>query len=167
MKIRLAESKDYNNILRLCCQNIQYHYENLGNIYNETTEDDLRKDILSYLPHLTNIVLEEDGKIVGFINGRNEFIIEQYKRNRSSFRILNLVIDQKYLHKGYGRKILSTMLELIKNLKIYEDIVIDVCFFNKNAIELYKSMGFCGLSQTMILKINTGNTNEKTVLSRR
>jgi ribosomal protein S18 acetylase RimI-like enzyme len=161
MNIRLADTNDYNGILKLWCQNIQYHCANLGYIYNESTEDDLRNDVLSNLPYLINIVLEEDDKILGFVNGRNEFIIEEYKRKRSSFRILNLVVDERYRHKGYGKKLLSTMLELIKGLNKYEDVVIDVGFFNKNAITLYESMGFSGLSQTMLLKINTGNINEQ------
>jgi len=80
------------------------------------------------------IVLEEEGKIVGFL-------ILEVHRTRRSGTIVTLDIEETQRRKGYGTKLLSRAEEILLDYgaETY-DLQVDVA--NHNAVRFYKKHGF-------------------------
>ena len=83
------------------------------------------------------------------------------KKQRENFRFIrkenilyidNIVVDENHQNKGYGEKLLDHIIEYAKEGK-YNDIMLYVYSFNKNAIKLYEKKGFKTITQDMILKL--------------
>ena len=53
----------------------------------------------------------------------------------------NLIVNKKYQHKGYGKQLLLWGMQHIRN-KNNEPIVLHVAEWNKDALMLYKKIGF-------------------------
>ncbi len=79
----------------------------------------------SYLNKLF-FVVEENGKIVGYIIGDRE-------RNL----IVSIAVHPDYRRKGYGRKLMEYLLK-----HMHGEVILQVRKSNKGAIEFYKKLGF-------------------------
>ncbi len=77
------------------------------------------------------LVLEEDN-IIGFIS---------YSIIYDRAEIIDVIIDEKYRHKGYGKKLVSEVIGLASDNNC-NNITLEVNESNKAAIKLYKNMGF-------------------------
>ena len=156
--IRKANIKDYDKINKLYWQSDCFHYNNEPYIYEKTNEGCRNKE---YIEPLLNeeinifIVLEKEKEkeIIGFLYAYEETKGHlPFHKKRKYIVIDNIVIDENYRNNGYGEKLLNHIIEYAKNGK-YDDIVLNVYGFNKNAIKLYEKKGFKILTQDMILKL--------------
>lgn len=78
--------------------------------------------------------------------------------------LLTLCVHPSVQREGYGRKVLSLLLERAKNLKA------EVCFLevrrsNSGAISLYKSMGFSVVSERKNYYPNGGNNEDALIMT--
>ncbi len=78
------------------------------------------------------LVLEEDDNIIGFIS---------YSIIYDRAEIIDVIIDEKYRNKGYGKKLVSEVIDLAFSNNC-NNITLEVSTLNKVAIKLYKNMGF-------------------------
>ena len=154
--IRKANIGDYDKINKLYWQSDCFHYNNEPYIYEKTEEGCRTKE---YIESLLNeeknilIALETEKEIIGFLYAYEETKGHlPFHKKRKYIVINNIVIDENYRNNGYGEKILDYIIEYAKNGN-YNDIVLNVYGFNKNAIKLYKKKGFKILTQDMILKL--------------
>jgi len=154
--IRKANIEDYDKINKLYWQSDCFHYNNEPYVYEKTDEGFRTKE---YIESLLNeeknilIALETEKEIIGFLYAYEETKGHlPFHKKRKYIVINNIVIDENYRNNGYGEKILDYIIEYAKNGN-YNDIVLNVYGFNKNAIKLYKKKGFKILTQDMILKL--------------
>lgn len=93
-------------------------------------------------------VIYYDNEPVGIILIGRAVVAEQepeiLKNNKYVYRLMGFFIDANYQHKGIGRKALNLALEKIET---YSDgnslpIALEVKIQNRNAINLYQSLGF-------------------------
>lgn len=78
--------------------------------------------------------------------------------------LLTLCVHPSVQRDGYGRKVLSLLLERAKNLKA------EVCFLevrrsNSGAISLYESMGFSVVSERKNYYPNGGNNEDALIMT--
>jgi ribosomal-protein-alanine N-acetyltransferase len=90
-------------------------------------EEILLENIFSY-----KIVLDIDGKVVGFLFG--EIIFEEGN-------ILMIAVDKRFQGKGFGKKLLNHFIKEAKEKKVRK-VFLEVSVKNEPAIQLYKKSGF-------------------------
>lgn len=103
------------------------------------------RDVMS-IPNI--YIFTNDAFAIGFIGFK---YVE-----KDGFKVVHisaLNISDKFRNRGYGRELLTQFIELIKKDSEQEKILLGVNSSNKNAIKLYKSLGF----------INTVHGKEGTV----
>ena len=78
------------------------------------------------------LILEEDVNIIGFIS---------YSIIYDRAEIIDVIIDEKYRDKGYGKKLVSEVITIAFSNNC-NNITLEVSILNKVAIRLYENMGF-------------------------
>ena len=78
--------------------------------------------------------------------------------------LLTLCVHPSVQREGYGRKVLSLLLERAKNLKA-EVCFLDVRRSNSGAISLYESMGFSVVSERKNYYPNRGNNEDALIMT--
>ena len=145
MIIREAKKEDLNNnLLSLYVQGFRFHYNGRPDVFSNKTDEQLKDSLLKELDELNFLVLE-DTVIKGYI---------AYHIKNKHDKILwidQLVIDEKYRGKGYGKELIDKLKEIAKDEKC-KRIELDCWSFNKNAIDMYKHIGFD--EQRVMLEIN-------------
>jgi len=86
-------------------------------------------------PECIPLVVYDDDLMVGFIM----YCIDE---DDGEYWIYRMMIDRKYQSKGYGKKALSKLLEIIKEDKNHDKVFLGVHKESSYAIKLYKSFGF-------------------------
>ena len=81
------------------------------------------------------IYSKEENRLVGNIAIYN---VNQQNLNCE----IGLVISEAYQSKGFGKEAMQLVVDFIFNYLPMQKIKLDVFSFNKNAINLYKKMGF-------------------------
>ena len=76
--------------------------------------------------------LFEDGMLIAYA-GLSVIVDEGY--------LLNIAVLSEYRHKGYGKALLSVIMDLAKNRDLLF-VTLEVRKSNENAINLYKKAGF-------------------------
>lgn len=92
---------------------------------------ELLADVLKY-PFLHGILLEEDGRIVGY--GCLRVLFE-------AADVDNIAVDSPYRGRGYGEKLLGILLDRARSLGARE-CLLEVRVSNAAAIGLYQKYGF-------------------------
>ncbi len=100
------------------------------------------------MEHKENIFLLMDGEeiICTATCGKNE--------------IGMVAVNLKYQHQGYGRKIMEFAISYVQKQGNYP-IKLTVTKWNKNAIALYKSLGFEIIKETTVEGVSTKDINGK------
>ncbi len=70
------------------------------------------------------------------------FVMYCIDTDDGEYWIYRMMIDKKYQSKGYGRKTLEKLLEIIKQDKNHNTIFLGVHKESAYAVKLYKSFGF-------------------------
>ena len=78
--------------------------------------------------------------------------------------LLTLCVHPSVQREGYGRKVLSLLLERAKNLKA-EVSFLEVRRSNSGAISLYESMGFSVVSERKNYYPNGGNNEDALIMT--
>lgn len=122
--IRPMESSDLDRVSEL--EQICFH--------DAWSREDLRRE-LEENPYAKGIVLEEDGKVIGYAYYWIVFEISQ---------LSNIAVDPAFRSRGFGRRLLE---QALKNSQAEgcENMTLEVRVGNEAAKKLYESMGFVGL----------------------
>lgn len=87
------------------------------------------------------VLVGYDCRVLEFIDETNRILIGYIiiRQSNTMAHILNLCIAKEYQSKGYGRKLLQTVLDSLTN---HDGVVLEVRPSNSAALHLYQSMGF-------------------------
>lgn len=134
---RIVNKKDHNSIIQLL-QAISDFYPStnkLDIIWNEFIDQD---DLTAYSFFAKN-------QLVGF----GTFIIEKKIRGGHTAHIEDIVVDSAYRGKGFGKKVIQTLIKEANNKGCYKASL--AC--KKHNIEFYKSCGFVenGINMSILL----------------
>ncbi len=94
------------------------------------SKEALKVQILS--PFAFNLLIEADGVVVGYI---------MCLISKDECHVLNLAIDPKFRRQGYGSKLFSSALSILREKGIRE-VYLEVRESNLAAIKLYLKFGF-------------------------
>ena len=97
-------------------------------------------------PVLRGVVLEEDGKIIGYAYLTSYFVTEAGGIN---LMIEDLFIKKEARDHGYGSQFFKWLFKEYPNVKRYR---MEVTEENKGAVSLYKKMGFEFLGYLQMIK---------------
>lgn len=119
--IELAKLDNLNNLANIDKEsNLTYwKFEEYSNCYKN--------------PNNKIYMLKEKNKIIGVMV---LLVISDYAE------ILQFVIDKEYQKMGYGTFFLKKIIKILQNLKVIEEIFLDVRENNDVAIHLYRKFGF-------------------------
>lgn len=151
MKIREANNKDAGVLKELFAESLKFEKKFNADIDLEGGIKYFRKEFKKLRRDAKYFVAEEDGKIVGFIEGKIEKKSRFYK-SRKIGAIYDLFVDEKYRNRGIGTELIKAFVYWLKTKKV-RIVELDVSPENKTAIMLYKSIGFKESSVQMIKKI--------------
>jgi len=136
MNIRKANLKDIeNNLLNIYIEGFKYHYNGRSDIFSDKKDEELKNDLINTIKKNNILILENNEKIIGYI------VYEIKEKYNKIMWIDQLVIDINYRHNGYG-KILMDKVKDIAILEKCQRIEFNCWSFNKNAIDMYKHLGF-------------------------
>ncbi|GAA4298031.1 GNAT family N-acetyltransferase [Anaerocolumna aminovalerica] len=86
-------------------------------------------------PECIPLAVYDDELLVGFVM----YCIDE---DDGEYWIYRLMIDKHYQSKGYGKKAMKKLLEIIEQDKSHNKIFLGVHKESINAVKLYKSVGF-------------------------
>jgi peptide alpha-N-acetyltransferase len=86
---------------------------------------------------LCEMVHNEADELVGVVVCK----IDEHKSGRTRGYIGMLAVDPRYRNKGLASKLVNTVLERMRNLKI-DECVLEAEVTNQGALSLYKRLGF-------------------------
>lgn len=137
MVIREANINDIdNNLLSLLIQGYNLHYINRPDKFYKRTNERLKEILIEMLNSENILIIEVDNKIIGYVSYQFK-----EKNNNKSLWIDELVIDDKFQGKGYGKNILNELESIAKN-KDCSSVELCCWTFNENALGMYKHIGF-------------------------
>ena len=138
MNIRKAVYEDINNgLLSLFVEGFNLHHDNRLDIFPDLNDDGKKHEFEKMFndDEKNIIVVEDDGKILGFI----EFVIRDKKTK--SLWIDELFVDSNSRRKGYGRALMNYVNQYAKDNNC-QRIEFNCWKFNENAIKFYNSLGY-------------------------
>ncbi len=148
IKIRKAKRKDFEDFLKLKKESIK-EYSNLIKEKINAKEEQIKKEFYKMISSKNNIVLvlNNDKNLIGFLIGS---IIKNIWQNSG-------YIDDVFVLKKFRKNRLASNLikEFIKILKVkgIKKCRLGANIKNKNALKLYKKLGFKIVRYEMDLKI--------------
>lgn len=133
--IRNAKPEDAGSI-----QRIYSHYvENtaISFEYDAPSALEMERRISQYQKHYPYLVLEENGRILGYAYG------SRYRERRAyDFTAeVSVYIDKDELGKGYGKKLALELIEQLRKQEIYTVIAI-LTSGNERSLGMFLSLGF-------------------------
>ncbi len=104
-----------------------------------TTEEQQREFIYFYNQDPSNniIVAESQGNIIGLLTFQRGFF-QRYAHHGS----VGMIVDRNWRGKGVGKALLTTLVQWANYNPLLDKLCLEVLASNKNAISLYKSIGF-------------------------
>ena len=139
MNIRVADKNDINNnLLNLYIEGYNMHSEKRVDIIKEKSNEELKKNLIDMLENKdeTILVIDYNGIIIGYA------AISQYKNNvTNTIWIEQIIIDNKYRNKGYGKELIKEISEFAKKNNCGR-IELNCWSFNEDALKFYEKIGF-------------------------
>ena len=134
MKIRFATILDAPFLLEIYSQYIEtaITFE-----YILPTKSEFEKrieDVINFYPYL---ILEEDGKIIGYAYAHRYMERAAYQWNAE----ISIYLDKSYVSKGFGKKLCSVLIEILKAQGI-KTIYSLITSPNIKSEKLHLSLGF-------------------------
>jgi diamine N-acetyltransferase len=137
MQIRAATERDIGAISGLYWQSDCYHADGEPYVYQKTDHDFRSVD---YITSIINdqqsifVVAELDGRICGFAYGYIEIKGNlPIHRQRKTFVLDNIVVDQEHQNQGCGALLLRSIIEAARGLQC-DDVSLNVYSFNQRAL---------------------------------
>ena len=142
MKIRKAESKDFEKILMLNKKLFEFEKQ-FSDAYNLewTCSERGRKYFEERLKHAMAEcwVAEDDNRVVGYlVSFINTY---SYRSTNPICEIENMFIEQDFRRKGVGRALIEELKITLKSRGV-KKIRVESVFKNEGAVYFYKAMGF-------------------------
>lgn len=134
MKIRFAEEKDSEELLKIYLQYIDtpITFECIPPTENEFAKR--IKDIIEEYPY---IVCEDEGKIIGYAYAHRYKEREAYQWNAE----LSIYIDKNFVSVGLGKKMYGVLIDILK-LQGVKTVYGAVTLPNEKSEKLHRSLGF-------------------------
>lgn len=144
MKIRDMVLSDKEQVMEMV--NEFYHSDAVDHEVKPEILEATLDAAISSDPILRGLILEEDGKIVGYAYLTSYFVTEAGG--------INLMIEDIFIKKearghGYGKQFFQWLFKEYPNVKRYR---LEVTEENKGAVSLYKKMGFEFLGYLQMIK---------------
>ena len=145
MKIRDMVTADKENVMEMVQE--FYHSDAVDHEVKQEVLEATLNAAVSEDPVLRGVVLEEDGKIIGYAYLTSYFVTEAGG--------INLMIEDLFIKKearghGYGSQFFKWLFKEYPNVKRYR---MEVTEENKGAVSLYKKMGFEFLGYLQMIKV--------------
>lgn len=128
-------------IRKIRLEDLDSVYSLLNELYNSKIDYDIfQKKYVEYLKgtETYGITIEIDNKIIGVLISR---IINRLVKDRKTLFIDELIIDESYRRKGYGKKLLSRAIDFAKD-NSYGAVELTSHIENIGAHKLYQEVGF-------------------------
>jgi len=139
--IRKAKLSDVDRLIQMETQLYQYHtksddkFKKIESISKSAVEDEVSN--LEYY-----FVISEEHYVFGFIKCLEKEVKEnEMLKKRKYMEILDLIIEEEYRNKGYGKKLIKNIEEIAKE-KQFDCVEIPVYCFNEQANAFYEQNGF-------------------------
>lgn len=147
--IRKVEEKDIeNNLLNIFIQGYNLHYTNRPDKFSKRTDERLKEILLEVIQTESLIVIEYKNRIIGYAT----YQLKEKNKNKILW-IDELVIDDNFQGKGYGKILLNKLENLTQEEKCQS---IEFCCweFNVKAKEIYQHLGYTTQRTIFEKKIN-------------
>jgi len=139
--IRKAKLSDVDRLIQMETQLYQYHtksddkFKKIESISKSAVEGEVSN--LEYY-----FVISEEHYVFGFIKCLEKEVKEnEMLKKRKYMEILDLIIEEEYRNKGYGKKLIKNIEEIAKE-KQFDCVEIPVYCFNEQANAFYEQNGF-------------------------
>jgi len=133
--IRNAKPEDAVNIQRI----YRHYVENtvISFEYVAPSVEEIERRIQHYQKNYPYLVLEEDGRVIGYAYG------SRYRERRAYDYTaeVSVYIDKDELGKGYGKRLALELIEQLREKEIYTVIAI-LTSGNERSLALFLSLGF-------------------------
>jgi len=157
--IRKAKLSDVDRLIQMETQLYQYHtksddkFKKIESISKSAVEDEVSN--LEYY-----FVISEEHYVFGFIKCLEKEVKEnEMLKKRKYMEILDLIIEEEYRNKGYGKKLIKNIEEIAKE-KQFDCVEIPVYCFNEQANAFYEQNGFRNYVVRKFKKIREGENKE-------
>lgn len=142
MNIRSATENDADALLSI----YSYYVENTAATLEITTPtvDEFRNRIITILSLFPYLVIEENGKIIGYCYASKFRVREGYKYSVET----SVYVKNGFQNKGYGKILMNRLEAELVNLGIRNINVCIVCFDSENksnnnsSMEFHRKLGF-------------------------
>lgn len=116
-----------------------YYVKNTSISFELTTPsvNQMRNRIIEYTRKYPWLVYELDGKIIGYAYASKFREREAYKHTV----VLSVYFSLDYCSKGYGKEIVKTLIEKLKEMGFYTAVA-GVTYPNEKSEGLFRSLGF-------------------------
>jgi len=157
--IRKAKLSDIDRLVQMETQLYQYHaksddrFKKVESISKSAVEDEVSN--LEYY-----FVISEEHYVFGFIKCLEKEVKEnEIVKERKYMEILDLIIEEAYRNKGYGKKLIR-YIEAIAKEKQFDCVEIPVYCFNEQANAFYDENGYRNYVVRKFKKIREEEKNE-------
>lgn len=134
--IREATLDDIENgLLDVYIEGYRYHQNGRPDVFTDSTDAELKEELVKNFERLSTIVIIENNGIVGYLSYR---IIN---RHNKKLDVDQLVIKENCRGKGLGRK----LMDEAKNIALQNNcsrIELNCWMFNESALAMYEHLGY-------------------------
>lgn len=142
--VRIAKKEELERVNEIRKQVSKLHSDAYPDVFRSDFCSELQNIVYSMWEDDSSdvIVLERDGKILGFANLKYIDVQDSpYKVSRKYCEILEIGVDEKFKHMGLGTELFDFIKKHAKQ-KGFSCIELDMWEFNQNALNFYEKMGF-------------------------
>ncbi len=139
--IRKAKTTDIDRLVKLETKLYQQHakndsrFKNIEFISRSAVEDEIAS--LEYY-----FVISDEHFVFGFIKSIEKEVKEsELVKKRRYMEILDLIIEEEYRNKGFGKRLIKTIEEIARE-KQFDCVEIPVYCFNEQANTFYEENGY-------------------------
>ena len=122
-------------LLCVFIEGYRYHQKDRPDIFNVTSNEMLKEDLVKNFENLSILIALVDNKIVGYLAYRIK------ENHTKKLDVDQLVVLEQYRGKGLGKK----LMDEVKNIALNNNcdrIELNCWLFNENALAMYEHIGF-------------------------
>lgn len=110
---------------------------------NKSNPEEMQKRRESFKEGPGYWIAEEDGKVIGFVRA--------YKLENDNGQIKAICLSPKSIGKGFGRMLMETALDHLKDCK---EVIVECAAYNERALNFYKKFEFDNSVEIEAYKLN-------------
>lgn len=136
LKIKEATLNDIDKgLLRVFIEGYRYHQNGRPDIFDNISDEELKKDLISNFDRLTILVISDDENIVGYLAYKIK------KRHTGKLDVDQLIILEQYRGQGLGKMLMDEARKIALENEC-DRIELNCWLFNENAINMYEHIGY-------------------------